>query len=351
MRNKLKLLVITGILLFFIGEKVMAQDIHIPNEKKTLALKFTADWCGPCGGWGWKWFDSMRHEYNNGTFKAIPVAVHISSNNADMNFTHYGRFVANFTRPMIGIPTFSIGHKSDVGMMDAMRDEVALQASKVPTVNTGFSYTISGDTMTVKTKTKFFYDSKGEHYVAVYIYEDDITSYQNPRGNNAEHHRVLREIPEEPVLGRKLPGSYFAGNSVFEDSLKFVIPASWNKKELHVFTVIWNKTDSNYVVANANDMSTFPTNASSVSNAINTIKVYPNPATNVATIKIHLATRSNVKISIVDQTGRTVYTESNDIGQGNNYIPINTSNLAAGVYSINIVDGEKVYNQQITINK
>lgn len=39
-----------------------AQDIDVPRVKKTFIVKLTADWCGPCGGWGWQWFDSMIHE-------------------------------------------------------------------------------------------------------------------------------------------------------------------------------------------------------------------------------------------------------------------------------------------------
>lgn len=348
---KNQLLGIFLIVTLLLGANAWAQDIDVPRVKKTFIVKLTADWCGPCGGWGWQWFDSMIHEYNDGSLQGLPVAVHTSSStNPDLNFTGWGSFAANFSRPMVGIPTFSIGHKSDVGRMDAMRDETAQQTANSPRVNTGFRYEINGDKMTINTRTKFFYDGNGEHTVAVYVYEEGIISYQYPRGDTAEHHKVLRRIPGEQVFGRKLQGGFFSANTVFDDTVEFTIPSTWNKEELHVFTVTWNKIGDHYEVANMNDLPTFPVGINQQVSVVNEINVFPNPVKNEATVKVNLISNSTVTFNIVDMTGRSVYTETNDMKAGANLYHINTCSFANGVYNVSVVTGNIIHNQQIIIN-
>lgn len=349
MKNQLLGIFLIGTIL--LGTNAWAQDINVPKEKKTFIVKLTADWCGPCGGWGWQWFDSMIHEYNNGSLKGLPVAVHTSSStNPDLNFTGWGSFSANFTRSMVGIPTFSIGHKSDVGRMDAMRKETASQTAGPAIVNTGFRYKVTGDTMAIDTKTKFFYDGNGEHYVAVYVYEEGIVSYQYPRGDSAEHHKVLRRIPGEPVFGKKLPGAFFSAGKVFEDSLKFAIPSTWNKEELHIFTVTWNKIGDHYVVANMNEVPTFPVGIGKQNRTINSIILYPSPASNNVTIGLNLMSTSSIRVNVMDLSGRIVYGTTTEMNQGHNTHRINTSSLANGIYNVSIIASEAVYTQQFIVN-
>lgn len=56
-----------------------AQTINVPTAHKTLVMKFTADWCGPCGAWGWTEMEGLITDAEAGTLPAIVVAVHNST--------------------------------------------------------------------------------------------------------------------------------------------------------------------------------------------------------------------------------------------------------------------------------
>src|SRR5690606_28697542 len=160
--------------------------IHVPEKNKTLLMKLTADWCGPCGGIGWEWFDSFAHEYETGKLSAIPVALHTTStHNSSLNYLGKNYILGNFDKPLFGLPSFGISHKLEVGAKSDMRTEIENQTKGPVIVNSGFITRIVGDTMKVRTLTKFFSPTSGEHYVSVHLYEDGIISYQDSRSDSA----------------------------------------------------------------------------------------------------------------------------------------------------------------------
>src|SRR5690606_15504349 len=125
----------------------------------------------------------------------------------------------------------------------------------------GFITRIVGDTMKVRTLTKFFSPTSGEHYVSVHLYEDGIISYQDSRRDSAVHNRVMRCIPKlewASVFGKRIPGTSFNAGDLYEDSTSIYLPAEWNRNNIHVYIVTWKRVSGQTVVANANDVPTYP---------------------------------------------------------------------------------------------
>ncbi len=78
-----------------------------------------------------------------------------------------------------------------------------------------------------------------------------------------------------------------------------------------------------------------------INNIENTnISVYPNPATDI----INISGITNAQVNITDITGKTVISENI-----NNNAQINVSNLASGIYNINIITNEGNFAQKIVI--
>jgi hypothetical protein len=80
---------------------------------------------------------------------------------------------------------------------------------------------------------------------------------------------------------------------------------------------------------------------------------YPNPANGNTNIKISLTTRTNVTITIMDVTGKTINTiEKNGLQAGTHVIPVNTASYAAGTYSylVRTADGDGI-GSQFTVAK
>ncbi len=77
--------------------------------------------------------------------------------------------------------------------------------------------------------------------------------------------------------------------------------------------------------------------------AINVISVYPNPAINQTTIKYTIAKTSNVSIQLLNQNGNTMKVLLNkNLEQGNYTLPLSTSGLVAGTYSIQMLTDKGV---------
>jgi len=76
---------------------------------------------------------------------------------------------------------------------------------------------------------------------------------------------------------------------------------------------------------------------------------YPNPATESTTINVDLKTPADVKLSLTDLSGKTVFNANlGEFNVGKNTYTLNTSNLAAGVYSYTIdADGVQVTRRMI----
>ncbi|MEO7210498.1 MAG: T9SS type A sorting domain-containing protein [Chitinophagaceae bacterium] len=77
--------------------------------------------------------------------------------------------------------------------------------------------------------------------------------------------------------------------------------------------------------------------------ALNVISVYPNPAINQTTIKYTIAKASNVSIQLLNQNGNTMKVLLNkNLEQGNYTLPLSTSGLVAGTYSIQMLTDKGV---------
>lgn len=74
-----------------------------------------------------------------------------------------------------------------------------------------------------------------------------------------------------------------------------------------------------------------------VNNNLALVSLSPNPANNLLNVKVSLNNTSNVVAQLTDVTGRVVSSLYNGVmTAGNNAVSINTSDLAAGIYFINV---------------
>ena len=69
-------------------------------------------------------------------------------------------------------------------------------------------------------------------------------------------------------------------------------------------------------------------------------EVYPNPVAQNATVNFNLSSAAIVNVSIMDLTGRKISTRSESVSSGENKMNVNTENLIAGYYFLNIQDVE-----------
>jgi hypothetical protein len=84
---------------------------------------------------------------------------------------------------------------------------------------------------------------------------------------------------------------------------------------------------------------------------ISGLNVYPNPASNSATINFVLSQNENINVVVVNALGQTVYNEALTLDAGSHDIKLNTENWASGIYNMNFTTSSGSASRKLTISK
>jgi hypothetical protein len=289
-----------------------AQTATVPTTHKNLIMKFTADWCGPCGSWGWTEMETLVTDSKTGSLNALVMAVHNSSSNlGSLNIgSAYNGLETNLDSNILGIPTFTVG-KLNMAQDDAptVESRVASTTSAAAEANVGFipSYSTDGSTLTINTTTKFFSAASGTYSVAVYLVEDKVMAVQNGQGASAvAHHSILRTpATGMTAFGTQLTGTSFTNGQTLSNTFTLPVLTSWNKSNMVIYAVLWKKTGTQWDVANASSVATFKTGVENLTNNVVATAVYPNPANDKFTIALGQSI-NNCVVDMFDVTGKKV---------------------------------------------
>lgn len=88
-----------------------------------------------------------------------------------------------------------------------------------------------------------------------------------------------------------------------------------------------------------------PNGINDVKGGSTTLNSYPNPVTNISTLQFDLKSKANVRVDVIDVTGRVVLPLINsDLNSGNQKVSMDASQLSNGIYTISLtVDGKTSY--------
>jgi len=214
------------------------------GQNTPVMSKVTADWCPSCGSWGWELMEELKSEFEDGP--GFVLGVHHSGDLSNptsewwkdvLNSSGQPRFYMNNERLSV-----SSGNWSDE------IDNVVTQAADL--LATGGSVDFShdrilmeGQTLNVPVNVSAF-PSNGEYYIGNYVYEDNVVAFQSQQGSDASHPNVLRS-----TMGPDYPGNIITANGVMEFIMD--IPSEWNRDELGVLTVAWEKNGDNFNILGA----------------------------------------------------------------------------------------------------
>ena len=79
------------------------------------------------------------------------------------------------------------------------------------------------------------------------------------------------------------------------------------------------------------------------------VDAYPNPAQNVLTIQAQLASKSAVRVSLVNLIGQVVTTTTAPVGDLQRGLTVNTSNLAEGLYIVRVITSEGTFTTKVQV--
>ena len=111
--------------------------------------------------------------------------------------------------------------------------------------------------------------------------------------------------------------------------------------------------DSTYVVDHTNEIldSTVYTDIPTVvSNGVNQVRLYPNPAVDQATLELTVAQAGQAVVKVYDLSGKVVYSENlGRVAEGTHTSSINCQNLQHGMYLVNVIVGNQTATSKLVV--
>jgi len=100
--------------------------------------------------------------------------------------------------------------------------------------------------------------------------------------------------------------------------------------------IVWLQDMSNGEVLQAAYADYTTSSVDEMDNLAKYISIYPNPANEVAGVEIELMDRSEVTVNMVNAVGQTVLVEAATLDAGVQKLNLNTAELSAGLYFVNV---------------
>lgn len=344
------------------------------KENLGLIGKITANWCPPCGSWGWQLNgDMLSAAGSNATGLSIYSSTRTDNDND--KFQNQAAYDLAQKITLSGYPSFSWnmndvssqnssgGGVNTAGIKSDVADSVTALAAAPVIASTGMTYTIQGDMVTVETKTKFWEDANGTYNVAVYLVEDGALAGQASQSGIVGHKYVLRSSMTPSTWGEQIATGAITANDEFDKTFTFDLsssitpayadqPSTWDKTKLKPFAVIYKSSGpGSYDYVNGAKKYSFAASVGNVSGNVSNVSIFPNPAAADATVSFDTHVNTTASIQVIDAMGRSVYNSGSiEVAQGRYLHTINTSGLAAGIYNVTVQteNGSKTIRLSVT---
>jgi len=322
--------------------------------KKLLYEEATGTWCGWCPR-GQVYMDSIYHKYPN---NVSVVAVH---NGDGMTVSAYDSYIGTFVG---GYPSMLVDRRLEADPSAAFT-LYGTESTKYGLADMALTKTVSGTSATIKVDVKPTASTNADYRLVLVITEDRITGYSqaNYYSGGASGAMKNKEF-DFATLPNPVPASImkydFVARGIYPSPTGTAgsLPATMTSGMTYSYTfpaVTIDPTKSTRAIVllvNGSDESVlntqniYLTNVSikEVAAGVNSIQVYPNPASEVLTTKFTLENQSNVSIEIVDMLGKVVKTiATKNLTAGTYEVPTNVAEMASGIYLVKITtDGGSI---------
>jgi len=191
-------------------------SITVPTVQEAFVGDITAQWCEWCGLWG---IPTFENAVSADSTRISAISIHASSssdlfyNQTAQQFYNYWTASCPSAQIFNGWPNLQsnwFNYQTNVsGFQNAVQSTTA--SSATPACGIGISQSISGTTMTIMTRTKFFTaQNAGQYNLAIYITEDKIPGSQNIE-NAAHTGMAYFNIIYNHILRMSVAGTDYTG--------------------------------------------------------------------------------------------------------------------------------------------
>lgn len=310
----MKRLVLSVLLLSFLSFSVIAQ-IEVPMTQSTLITKIAADWCPPCGGWGWDLFEGILEDNND---KAIVLAAHYSGG---LQTDAAKAFATNFgatSQPRFFVNETDVNATSSNSATIRQEIQTTVDANSLlaPVAQTGIlaTYSENESDFTIQVNSQFFQEAEGDYYQAIYFVKKLVVAPQANQGDEAQHHNLLdEELSSAGVnpFGNEMISGSVPADFNFETTLTFSVnDGSFDYENKEVVVIIWKKVDGQYQFVNGNkadfEMNT-TIDTKFITQLDQSLSIYPNVIADE--FKVNFTTKQSVnqtQITLFNSQGQLI---------------------------------------------
>ena len=329
------------------------------KPRNALIEEFTSSTCVPCANLNVN-FDPLLNSNNpnmGGSLNVIKYQVNWPSPGNDPSYNPHGKSrVAHYAVPYA--PYALTNGRTEMLNNDQAEINAAIAEPAFADITT--SLNVVGTTISASATITPYVTIANNSPLRVhqallqrfYNFPNAVTSQKN-------YHHVMRKMSPDGWGNPVTVTDGVAFNTSFTHSvITSATPVQlsydfWNTPtSIYEYVVFVQDSVSNDVLQSGSSSFTVSSVGLVDLKADQQIGVYPNPAKDFAAIAINLQRSSAVDISIVDVSGKLVYSNKTAaVEAGKNEIKVNTSEFPTGVYTIIVNTGNGILNEKLIINK
>ena len=323
----------------------------------------TGTWCGWCPR-GAVFMDLMANKYPD----FIGIAVH---NGDPMVNQSYDQWMANSVG---GYPSAHIQRKYKDFNPSALEANYLLAKQDAPPAELALDIDYDETTkMLNATVSANFLINAVSHRFNLVITEDGVTGSgagwsqanyyagggQGPMGgyenlpnpvpaSQMVYDHVARAIVGSPngAVG-SLPFIVKAGE-LHSYEFQFQLDPTWDPEKIHVIGFLHN--DQNKQIVNAISTSLLSSSNQDLPASVQTLDIFPNPATTDVAIRLTLDQAQPVQVRILDMLGTTMAERNYGMQQGDQILPVIVSDWPSGIYQLMITVGGQSVSRPLVVN-
>lgn len=276
---------------------------RIPDPKPVI-VKITSTMCNVCGLDAWDDFKDIAEKYKE---EAVVMAIHpleISDLYSATALDYVENLTAFFGTPML----YTNDEYAELSFHQQANDYVAAFKKRQVVAHPFIDYKIEGNELVVKVKTVFLKDNNRSHYLSLFVVEDEVSAPQDSRGPEDKHTKVLRTHFGESTFGELFSEEPIIANQEFEKTYRMPIDVNWNKENLEIAAIIWEKNGEEYRFVNANT-AVEPVFTTSTNEIVleSIMTVHPNPFNQQTTINFELKNEFiAANLQVMDVAGKII---------------------------------------------
>lgn len=343
--------------------------------KMVVGEEATGTWCQWCPR-GAVYMDLFETNYP--TFWA-GIAVH---NGDPMTVTDYDAAIGTLVG---GYPNALVDRGTEVDPSAMGTDFFSrLQTAPVAFIQNGATWDLATRTLNVSISADFQTAATNSYKLACVLTEDNVTgtgsgySQSNAYAGGASGVMGGYELLPSPVPAAQMsydhvarvispsfdgePMSFPAVVNAGEThtlNMTFVLPVAWDENEIHIIgmliapngridnagkATIAEAVSNGFVVGNTASVTEI--NADQLDA---TFRVFPNPAAENTTVGINLTKESSVSMKFMDMSGKIIASRNYGSLNGSSTVQLNTSELQAGVYLIELTVNNEVMVKRLIV--